>query len=402
MDDEIRSRFAAVKHWNPQVQALVDWDEPAATERAERAGRGPLSGWSVAVKDIIDAAGLPTRCNTDFLSAEPAAENAAIVDALLSNGAFVMAKAVTTTFAYLDPGPTRNPWNLSHTPGGSSSGSAAAVACGMVRLALGTQTVGSVNRPASFCGVVGFKPTFGRLPTGGVFPFSPTVDTVGFFAAGVGDIQGAFAAVTDDPAAPTDGPLSVGVATDLRCAPAEARMLEAVRGAADRIRSAGHDVRHVVLPEQLGRAYDDHWTLIAAEAARSHRELFARHGGCYAPKLRELILRGKSIGEARLQEVRSRREETMGVIDELLESCDLLLTPSAPGPAPPGIEATGDPRMNLLWTHAGVPSLTLPAALAGDRLPVGVQLVGRRTGDQALLAAGAVVEDLLDFTGSPH
>ena len=401
MDDEIRLRFSAINQWNPRVKALIDWDESVAARRAEQAGPGPLACWAVAVKDIIDVAGLPTRCNADFVPAEPAERNAVIVDQLLGQGAFVAAKAATTTFAYLDPAETRNPWNLAHTPGGSSSGSAAAVACGMVRLALGSQTVGSVNRPASFCGVVGFKPTFGRLSTEGVFPFSPTVDTVGFFAARVSDVQDAFAAVTGDPIAPAPRSLRIGVATDLRCAPAEEEMLGAVRAAADRLKRAGHDVRPVVVPQQMGQAYDDHWTLIASEVARVHRQLFSRYGRYYPAKLRDVVLEGQRVTETELREVRSRREQRAAAIEELLGSHDLLLTPSAPGPAPLGLDTTGDPRMNLLWTHTGVPSLTLPAALTRDGLPLGVQLVGHREADQALLAAGALVEEILEFSESP-
>lgn len=180
LDRLTAAELAAIERWEPRVHALVDWDASIARDRAERVGPGLLSGWSVAVKDIIDVVGLPTRCNAAFIPATPAAANAAIVGLLLARGAHVASKSVTTTFAYLDPGPTRNPWRLDHTPGGSSSGSAVAVACGMVRLALGTQTVGSINRPASYCGVVGFKPTYGCLGLDGVFPLAPSLDTVGF------------------------------------------------------------------------------------------------------------------------------------------------------------------------------------------------------------------------------
>ena len=185
----MKEELAAIQRWEPTIRALVDWDPDVALRRREQCNHGPLSGWSLGVKDIIDVQGMPTRCNVDFLPGTPVSEHAVIVKSLLAQGAFVLAKTVTTSFAFLDPGVTRNPWNPRHTPGGSSSGSAAAVACGMVRLALGSQTVASVNRPASYCGVVGFKPTFGRLDTTGVFPFSPSVDTVGFFTRGVSDMQ---------------------------------------------------------------------------------------------------------------------------------------------------------------------------------------------------------------------
>ncbi len=190
-----QNEFRAIRDWDPKVHALIDFDESAARRRIAAAGPGPLAGWSVAVKDIIDLAGTPTRCGADFVPAPIVQGSAAIVEHLESLGAFVMAKAVTTTFAFFDAGPTRNPWHLQHTPGGSSSGSAAAVACGMVRLGLGSQTVASVNRPAAFCGVVGFKPTLGRFDTRGVFPVSPAVDTLGFFTADTEDARAAFAAM---------------------------------------------------------------------------------------------------------------------------------------------------------------------------------------------------------------
>ena len=239
------SELEAIERWNPLVEAFIDWCPATAARRAAAAIRGPLSGWSVVVKDIIDLAAEPTRCNADFIPAQPAPKHAEIVDCLVRLGAFILAKSVTTTFAYLDPGPTRNPWNLEHTPGGSSSGSAAAVACGLARLALGSQTVGSVNRPASYCGVVGFKPTYGRIPTEGVFPFSPSVDTMGFFTRHVGDMQAVFEAVVQESAVRNPSvPLKVAVVTNLGCEAADPEMIDAVQAVAGKLRHAGHRICH--------------------------------------------------------------------------------------------------------------------------------------------------------------
>ena len=163
----------AIERWEPVVRALVGWDAGAARRRADAAGGGPLAGWAIGVKDILDLAGAPTACGVDFLPPEPKTASARIVEQLQEQGAYALAKTVTTCFAYLDPGPTRNPWNSEHTPGGSSMGSAAAVATGMVRAAIGTQTVGSVCRPASFCGVVGFKPSYGRYRRTAASRWSP-------------------------------------------------------------------------------------------------------------------------------------------------------------------------------------------------------------------------------------
>ncbi len=398
LDRLTTAELAAIDRWEPKVRALVDWDPTTARDRAERAGPGPLSGWSVAVKDIIDVAGLPTRCNAAFIPAKPAAANAAIVGLLLARGAYVAAKSVTTTFAYLDPGQTRNPWRLDHTPGGSSSGSAAAVACGMVRLALGTQTVGSINRPASYCGVVGFKPTYGCLGLDGVFPLAPSVDTVGYFTANAADAQQAFAALTERPPGALPGALRIAVVEDMLCEPADPVMVNAVRSSADRLNAAGHETSVVALPRLVGDAYENHRSVVAAEAVQSHRELFSRYTEQYPAKLRQLIEYGQTVGPGRLEEIESHRERTKAALDEFLREWDVVISPSAPGAAPRGIEATGDPRMNLIWTYAGLPTLTLPAALDGQGLPLGIQLTGARRQDAALLAAAVVVEPALGFT----
>ena len=397
----LESQLSAINRWDPKVEALVDWDESAARERARETGCGPLAGWSVAVKDIIDLAGMPTRCNADFVPVQSAPKNAAIVDALLTRGAFVMSKSVTTTFAYSDPGPTRNPWNLDHTPGGSSSGSAAAVACGMARLALGSQTVGSVNRPASFCGVVGFKPTFAWFSVDGIFPFAPSVDTVGFFTSNVHDVQTTYSAVSGEPSQEAQMPLRIAYVPDQLCESAEPAMLEAIEAASRRLSAAGHDVSERSLPGLLTAAHDNHWELVAAEVAQSHRDLFSKYGASYTPKLRDLIERGHRVEKSRVEEIQTHRRQCIDRIDELFDTYDLLLTASAPGPAPHGLDSTGEPRMNLLWTYVGFPTLTLPMSLDASGLPLGMQLVGRRKKDQALLASGTVIEPLLAFTDKP-
>ena len=391
----------AVRLWEPHVRALLDWDEPAALARAAGAGPGPLAGWPLAVKDIIDVAGLPTRCNADFVPAGPAAANAAIVDELLALGTFFAAKSVTTTFAYFDPGPTRNPWGLDHTPGGSSSGSAAAVACGMARLALGTQTVGSINRPASFCGVVGFKPTLGRLPTAGVFPVAPTVDTVGCFTANVADARTVFHALTGEGLPAVPARLRIGCCADLRCEPPEAPMARAVADAAAALAGAGHDVTTLVLPGQFAGAYEHHWVFVARETADSHRALYDRYGDGYTLRLRELIERGRRIPDDCVRRARAHRDGLMASFAELARDVDVVLAASAPGPAPRGLTLTGDPRMNLLSTYLGCPSLTLPAALSDDGLPLGIQLLAAPMRDAALLAAGSAVEQVLAFDHQP-
>ena len=397
----MEEELAAIRRWEGTVSALVDWDPVGARQRHERSGGGPLSGWSLGVKDIIDVQGMPTRCNVDFLPETPAREHAGVVGRLLSLGAFVLSKTVTTSLAFLDPGATRNPWNPGHTPGGSSSGSAAAVACGMVRLALGSQTVASVNRPASYCGVTGFKPTFGRLPVTGVFPFSPSVDTVGFFTRGVSDMQRAASALLREPEAGKPASLRVGLAPDLHAEPAEALMLRALSEAGDRLAAGGCRVETVSLPKECAAAYRHHFDLIASEGARGQAELMARHGDRYPPKLRALLLEGRAVTPEALDRIQEHRRSLTVSLSGLLEQVDVVLSPSAEGSAPRGLAITGDPRFSLLWTYTGCPTVTLPAALSPEGLPLGLQLVGRPLEDGALLAAARKVEALLGFRARP-
>ena len=397
----MEEELAAIRRWEGTVKALVDWDPVGARQRREQCGGGPLSGWSLGVKDIIDVQGMPTRCNVDYLPETPAREHAGVVGRLLSLGAFVLSKTVTTTFAFLDPGVTRNPWNPGHTPGGSSSGSAAAVACGMVRLGLGSQTMASVNRPASYCGVTGFKPTYGRLPVSGVFPFSPSVDTVGFFTRGVADMQQAAAALLEEPAAGTPGRLRIGLAPDLHTEPAEDIMLRALSEAGDRLAAGGCQVSTIALPKECAAAYRHHFDLIAAEGARGHAELMARYGDRYPPKLRALLLEGEAVTPEHLDRIQEHRRSLTVSLSGLLEGVDLVLSPSAKGAAHRGLAITGDPRFSLIWTYTGCPTVTLPAALSPEGLPLGLQLSARPMADAALLAAARKVEALLGFDAQP-
>ena len=400
MNQGLKAHLAAVRRWEDRVHALVDWDENEARRRFESCEEGPLKGWAVGVKDIFDVAGMPTRCGVDFLPPRNARENAGVVEQLLANGAFVFSKLVTTKFAYFDPGPTRNPWNRDHTPGGSSSGSAAAVACGMVRLALGTQTVASVNRPASYCGVVGFKPTYGRIPISGVFPFSPAVDTVGFFTPNVADMQRVFSTLTCEAIPEPPSSMRVGLIDDLYVAPAQKEMLAALMSAEEKLTASGFNVQKGTLPTLSSEASENHWPLVAAQSALSHRQLFESYGKRYPPKLGELILRGQGISSEELSRIEAHRRQLGKEVGGLFDEFDFLLTPSAPGAAPAGIEATGDPRFSVLWTYLGFPTVTVPAQLENG-LPLGVQLVGPLSGDSVLLASALSVESLLCFPPLP-
>ena len=395
---EFESRLEAVRVWEPRVRALVDWKEAAARRRFSEAGSGPLAGWSLGVKDIVDVEGMATRSNADFVPWRPASRDAAVVEALRARGAFVLSKTVTTTFAFFDPGPTRNPWNPDHTPGGSSSGSAAAVACGMIRLGLGSQTVASVNRPASYCGVVGLKPSYGRIPIEGVFPFSPSFDTLGFFTADVSDALVAYQALTGESPTPPASPVRVGLLPDLRVEAADPEMLAALEQAGRRLESESFQPSSAELPSCCEEAFDNHWTLVTAEASVVHRSLFRDFGESYPPKLSALIQRGGRIETSELERIQRHRERVREETERLFADFHVLLCPSAPGGAPAGIGATGDPRFSLIWTYTGLPTLTLPYCLSQSGLPLGLQLVAPPNREADLLAIGREMESVFEFS----
>jgi len=308
-------------------------------------------------------------------------------------GAIVLGKTHTTAFAYYDPGPTRNPHNLAHTPGGSSSGSAAAVAAGMIPFALGSQTQGSVLRPASFCGIVGLKPTFGRLPLQGVLPFAASLDHAGLFTRTVEDMIFLWKALGNDVAErlpqtrlafvpwPPDGGL-------------EAEMSEAMNECRERLRAGGAKVTEVILPQSFIALSQATRTVMKYEGARFHAERFREHGERIGAALAALVQEGLSIPEEdyrrALQVMESCRREMTGLSSEHT----IWLTPAALGAAPEGLASTGDPRCNLPFTALGVPALTLPFARSKKGLPLGLQLTAPAGRDDLLLAAALACESM--------
>lgn len=385
---------------NPTVQALLP--EPGRRERlhaeaqalAQRfpdpAGRPPLFGALLAVKDIFHVEGFVTRAGSQVPPELFAGPEAASVSLLRQAGALVLGKAMTTEFAYFEPGPTRNPHNLAHTPGGSSSGSAAAVAAGLCQLALGTQTIGSVIRPAAFCGVVGFKPSLDRIPSQGLVYFSPSIDHVGLFTQDVAGMQLAASVLCRDwrgLPAPLDLPV-LGVPEGAYLERAEPGALETFWQQVAQLEAARVVVKRVPALDEIEALRTRHLNLIFAEFAREHAAMYAQHAALYRPRTAEIVEKGKRVSPEELAEgsastLKLRRElETL--MDE--SGIDLWICPAARGPAPEGIHATGDPIMNLPWTHAGMPAVTLPAGRAANGLPLGLQLVGAFGEDERLLA----------------
>ncbi|PPJ22337.1 amidase [Nocardia nova] len=385
-----RARTADTEH---ELRAWVSMEPEPEFDSAA----GLLRGVPLGVKDIIDVAGLATRCGSALRAdAAPASADAAIVSAWRHAGAVPIGKTVTTEFAFFAPGPTQNPARLGHTPGGSSSGSAAAVASGQVPLAIGSQTAGSVTRPASFCGVAALVMSRGRLPVDGVTGLSPSLDSHGVFAATVSDLALAWSALTDQPdpalSAQRAPRLLVWNAASLDVVAPEMR--DALQTARNRLTEAGAETADF-LPERLvSELTAAHPVVMAYEAARERAVELAAAGQLSEP-LATLLLTGAATSvdayDRALQTVAAGRETVAALFDRY----DAILGPAAPGAAPAGLAATGDPILSRAWQALGLPTVTVPALRADSGLPLGLQLIGPAGAEEALLAAGCWVEAAL-------
>lgn len=358
--------------------------EPALAE-------GPLRGVPLAVKDIIDVAGAPTRCGSALRAdAPPATADAAIVRAWRAAGASPIGKTVTTEFAFFSPGPTRNPAAPERTPGGSSSGSAAAVAAGQVPLALGSQTAGSVTRPAAFCGVASLVLGHGRFPTDGVVGLAPSLDSHGVFTAAAGDLALAWSALTGTPEAPVNR------------APRLLRWNASALGVGDAMSAVleetcatltGRGAVVTAFPEEqlITELTEAHPVVMAYEAARERAEELAVADEL-SDHLATLLRTGAGITGAEYDAARRVVVEANRRLARLTESCDAIIGPAAPGPAPRGLDATGDPVMSRAWQALGLPAATVPGPRDETGSPLGIQLIGNRDGETALLATARGVE----------
>jgi Asp-tRNA(Asn)/Glu-tRNA(Gln) amidotransferase A subunit family amidase len=361
-------------------------------------GAGPLRGIAVGIKDIIDTSDFPTEMGSPIYRGWRPRADAPVVMLLKQAGATIVGKTTTTAFASLDPTMTLNPRNPNHTPGGSSAGSAAAVAAGMIPLALGTQTGGSVIRPASFCGVAAIKPSFPLLPTVGVKCYSWTLDTVGLFAAGVEDLAHGLSAMTHRPelltGASPRAPRIAVVTQDFADAP-DPTSEEALRIATRAAEGAGASARPLELPEILAEAWRIHPTIQEFEAHQALAWEYRTHHQAMPPLLRAKLDETIGILPAEYDEARGIARRARGALAEIFDGVDALLTFSAPGAAPKGLDWTGDPRFNRLWTLMGVPCINIPAIVTNGGLPVGVQVIARFGDDAGALAAARFVEEAL-------
>lgn len=362
--------------------------------------RPPLYGVPVGVKDIFSVDGFNRKAGSEVPAAALAGSESPIVTQLKNAGALILGRTVTTEFAHADPGPTRNPHNLAHTPGGSSSGSAAAVAGGLCPLALGSQTIGSVARPAAFCGVVGVKPSYERVNMNGVFPVAPSVDTAGYFTNDIAGAQLAAGVIYDDWRAndkPTNN-CTIGAVEGSYLSQASVEAQEQFETHLAKLTEAGYDIRRVQPFDDIEAINERHQRLVAAEMALSQSELYPQFGDQYAPETVELIQEGKNVSIEELSAARRGRTLLRERIHTLLneQSISVLVSPSAVGAAPEGIDSTGNPIMNLPWSHAGVPTVTLPASQTEAGLPIGLQCAGRYGRDEWLLSWSEGIATALD------
>ena len=365
----------------PQTQAWVEVSPQAPL------AEGLLNGIPFGVKDIFETLGLATEYGSPLYAGRKGAADAHVVTGLRSTGAVLLGKTRTTAFASFDAAATRNPRFPGRTPGGSSSGSAAAVAAGMVPFALGTQTLGSVLRPASFCGVCGFKPSFGLLPFEGAMPFAPSLDTVGFFTATAADMaelwSRGFGARFD---------ADLHRVAWMRV-PAEGPMQQALAAAVERLRARGVSIDEIDPPEGWDRLQAAARTINQYEGARSQSARFEEFGERIGHKLAALVRAGLLLAPSEYEDARAHVEQMKVEVASIFWDYPAILTPAAPGPAPEGLSSTGDPSHNAPWTALGVPAISVPLPVEGG--PLGVQMAAGWGRDDALVAVAAQLEALL-------
>lgn len=399
----------------PHIQALL----PEAGRRArllhdaqehqmrfpDPASRPPLYGIPVAIKDIFRVDGFPTHAGSQLPIEIFIGPESDCVRTLRSAGALVLGKAVTTEFAYFEPGPTRNPRNLDFSPGGSSSGSAAAVAAGFCPLAIGTQTIGSTIRPAAFCGIVGFKSSYGRIPMTGGILCSETFDHVGIFTSNVADMQLAASQLCQnwrkiEQHKPGGLPV-LGVPDGPYLEQATAEGLAAFELQLELLKQAGYSVRRVKALEEIETINQQHSRLVFAEMAQVHSEWFTRYESLYRPRTASAIREGREVSAEELSALRASPPKLRTELQTLMAQAgiDFWVCPSAPGPAPRGISSTGSPLMNLPWTHAGMPAISLPAGHTTNGLPLGLQCVGTYMTDEFLLEWAASLANIVQNKG---
>lgn len=387
----------AIAAQDAEIGAFVALDIEGARRLADALRGTPLRGLPIGVKDIFDTADFPTEYGSKIYAGHRPAADCPAVSLLKRAGGVVLGKTVTTEFAHMQPAKTKNPRNLEHTPGGSSSGSAAAVAAGMVPIATGTQTGGSVIRPAAYCGVAGFKPSYRLLPTAGIKCFSWSLDTVGLFAAGVADVAYAAAVISGrdlrvDRAAPSAPTLLL--ARTRQWDEASPDMQKAVEDAARAAQVAGARVEEIALSDAIEEGWRAQPIIMDYEAYRALAYEYDNHRAAIGPVLGALLDKAAGITSEEYDAARRVTKRARHAANELLEG-KFILMPSAPGAAPRGFATTGKATFNRLWTSMGTPCVNVPGISDAAGLPLGVQIVGRFGRDRAALETAAFVENAI-------
>ena len=401
----VRATLDRIAARDPALGAfMVVGAEPAleqarAWDKARKLGDKvpPLAGIPLAVKDNIDTADLPTGYGSELYDKHRPVSDAACVAQARNAGAIVIGKTVTTEFAYYRPGKTVNPHDPERTPGGSSQGSAAAVGAGLVPLAFGTQTAGSIIRPAAYCGIVGYKPTWGLIPRAGVKVISDWLDTVGLMARDVEDVAFAIAGLTARPSLKVHdgGSFKVAVLREPYPGHAEPEAVQALDRAMAALEKAGHSVRDLPNPPALQQLAKQQRLVMAYEMDKALADERRRHEAKLSSILKSYLDEGRSISARAYDGAIAATRELIRDIDSLFGDADVILSPPAPGEAPMGLQATGDPAFNRVWTQLQLPCLTLPAGHGPNAMPVGVQLAARAGQDALLLSVALATEHAL-------
>jgi len=421
----VRSCLERIDQLEPRLQAWATIDQECALTAAQQCAeelhrgwhRGPLHGIPIGIKDIFSTAGLKTTAGSSIYADFVPDYDATAVRCLKEAGAIILGKTHTTEFAAFAPAPTRNPWNLEHTPGGSSSGSAAAVAAAMVPGALGSQTYGSTIRPAAYCGCVGLKPAYGRISAFGMFALSWSLDHVGIFARTVTDtallLQALAGYDPEDPASvqvPVPDylktlnnlkPPRLGLVRNFFLEKADAETRTHIEAIVERLARAGAQIEEVRLPASFAGVPEAHFIMMFTEAAAAHRETYAQHKAHYSSQMQDAIAKGLQISGSDYVTTRRLQQRFRHDLDALCRTVDALLTPSTPTPAPRDLSTTGDPAFNGPASFSGLPSLGLPSGLSSSGLPFGIQLMSAAFSEERLLAVGKWCEAVLDFRQTP-
>ncbi len=383
----------------PDRRARLIRDAQALLERyPSPENRPPLYGIPIGVKDMFRVEGFPTRAGSQLPAELFDGAEAASVTRLKQAGAIILGKTVTTEFAYFEPGATRNPFNLEHTPGGSSSGSAAAVAAGLSPLTLGTQTIASTIRPAAFCSIVGFKPSYNRIDKTGVIDLAPSFDHVGLFTQDVeGMTLAASVLINDWQSVQTERPPGLGIPVGPYLQQASPEGLEAFEKQVSRLEDAGYTLKRIPALDNTAEINEDHKALMAGEMAQVHREWFARYESLYRPRTAEMIRKGQTVSTETMVVIRQKQLKLRVELEAQMrqEAIDLWISPSAKGPAPRGLNITGDPVMSFPWTFAGLPTVSLPTKDTVGGLPLGLQCIAPFGQDELLLVWAQSIAELI-------